>query len=63
MSFALIIPVKESLPDLQKLLKKAQPIFIPRIKMLIEMKRKGTSEISKRELMNRIGAGSQSIHN
>jgi len=63
MSFALIIPVKESLPDLRKLLKKAQPIFVPRIKMLIEMKKEGTSGISKRELMNRIGAGSQSIHN
>ncbi len=63
MSFALIIPVKESLSDLRRLLKKAQPIFVPRIKMLIEMKKEGTSGISKRELMNRIGAGSQSIHN
>lgn len=38
-------------------------MMMPRIKMLIEMKKEGEKGISKRELMNRIGASSQSIQN
>lgn len=63
MAKPLIIPVKEDLKDLRKLLKTSKPIFIPRIQMLIEMKKEGDKGISKRELMNRTGASSQSIHN
>ncbi len=63
MSFSLSIPVKESLKELRMLLKKSQPIFVPRLRMLIEMKKEGEIGISKRELMSRIGASSQSIHN
>lgn len=63
MSFALIISVQETLSDLKKLLKTVQPIFAPRIRMLIEIKKEGNKGVSKRELMNRIGASSQSIHN
>lgn len=63
MSFALIVPVQESLSDLKNLLKTVQPIFVPRIKMLIEIKKEDNKGVSKRELMNRIGASSQSIHN
>lgn len=63
MSSVLKIPVKESLSDLRKLLKVAKPIFVPRIKMLIEMKKEDEKGISKRELMNRIGASSQTIQN
>lgn len=63
MSKNLIIPVNEDLTELKKMLKKAKPIFVPRIKMLIEMRKEGDKGISKRELMARIGAGSQTIQN
>ncbi len=63
MASALIIPVKEDLTELRKLLKNASPMMIPRIKMLIEMKKEGEKGISKQELMDRIGVCSQSIQN
>jgi transposase len=63
MSFALIIPVKESLTELRSSLKKASVMLQPRIKMLIAIKRAGESGISKRALMDSVGASSQSIHN
>jgi transposase len=63
MSFALIVPVKESLVELRSLLKKASTMLQPRIKMLIVMKRAGENGISKRALMEDVGASSQSIHN
>lgn len=63
MSFALYIPVKETMSQLKVELKKAKPMFVPRIKMLIEMKKAGDAGISKRSLMELVGTGSQSIHN
>lgn len=63
MSLSLFIPVIESVKDLRILLKKSSPIFVPRIRMLIAMKEEGEKGISKRELMSRVGASSQSIHN
>jgi transposase len=63
MAKALIIPVKEDIATLRKLLKSSLPLFVPRIRMLIEMKKEGEQGISKRELMSRIGASSQAIHN
>lgn len=63
MAKALIIPVKEDIASLRKLLKNSLPLYIPRIMMLIEMKKEGENGISKRELMERIGASSQAIHN
>lgn len=63
MGKALIIPVKEDVATLRKLLKNSKPFFAPRIRMLIEMKKEGEQGISKRELMARIGASSQAIHN
>ena len=62
MSNALFIPVKETLPELRQHLKKATLMMQPRIKMLIAMKQAGEKGISKRSLMEDIGACSQSIH-
>ncbi|MCZ2355868.1 MAG: hypothetical protein LC115_04125 [Bacteroidia bacterium] len=63
MSFALYIPVSESLTELRKSLKSSSLMMQPRIKMLVAMKEAGSKGISKRELMDTIGASSQSIHN
>lgn len=63
MSHALIIPVRESLNELRACLKKASPMIQTRIKMLIAMKRAGKKGSSKRELMDTVGACSQSVHN
>lgn len=63
MSFALVVPVKESVSDLKILFRKSTPMMQPRIKMLIAIKKAGTEGISKRELMENVGASSQSIHN
>lgn len=63
MSFALYIPVKESLQELRKLLRKSSLMMQPRIKMVIAIKVAGESGISKRALMETVGVCSQSIHN
>ena len=63
MSFALFIPIKESMKELRLQLKNALPMLQPRIKMLIVMKKAGNTAVSKRELMDSVGACSQSIHN
>ncbi len=63
MSFALYIPIKETPQQLRKLLKGSSLMLQPRLKMLIAMKKAGESGISKRELMDSVGASSQSIHN
>lgn len=63
MSFALYIPVKESLQELKNLQKQASLMMHPRIKMLLLMKKAGDKGISKRELMDSVGVCSQSIHN
>lgn len=62
MSYALYIPVKETMKELRTALKAVNPMFVPRIKMLIEMKVAGEKGISKRCLMEAIGASSQSIN-
>lgn len=54
MSFALYVPVTESLSDLRGMLKKSSLMLQPRIKMLVAMKKAGEAGISKRELMNRV---------
>lgn len=56
------IPVTETLKELRTSLKAATPMIAPRIKMLIEMKKAGEEGISKRALMDNVGASSQSIH-
>jgi transposase len=63
MSYALYISVKESLQEFRKMLKHSSEMMQPRLKMLIEMKKSGDQAISKRELMDRVGVCSQSIHN
>ncbi len=63
MSFALFIPVKETVKELRVRLKKSSAMMEPRIKMLLAMKKAGSDGISKRELMESVGACSQSIHN
>lgn len=61
MATVLFIPVKESLKQLKQDHKKASNILRPRILMLIEMKKAGSSGISKRELVDKVGASGQSI--
>ena len=63
MSLVLQIVVKESLPELRKLLRQSLPMMQPRLKMLMLIKQAGDQGISKRELMSLTGACSQSIHN
>ena len=63
MSFALYIPVTESIQELRSVLKKCGLMMQPRLKMLIVMKKAGEAGISKRALMDIVGASSQSIHN
>lgn len=62
MSNALYIPVTETIKELRASLKRASPMIALRIKMLIAMKKAGKGGISKRELMDSVGASSQSIH-
>ena len=47
MSFALNIPVTESLKELRTRLKASSPMMAPRIKMLIEMKKQEIKEFQK----------------
>ena len=63
MSFALNIPVKETLAELKKLYRQQPLMMQPRLKMLIVMKQSEEKGISKRELMERVWVCSQSIHN
>jgi transposase len=63
MSNSLFIPVKESIKELRQLLKTSTPMLQPRLKMLISIKKMGDLGISKRALMEDVGACSQSIHN
>lgn len=63
MSYALYIPVTETVKELRSILKTSSPMIAPRIKMLLEMNKAGENGISKRELMDNVGASSQSIHN
>lgn len=63
MSSALYIPIKETTQELRTALKYSSAMFQVRIKMLLAMKKAGEKGISKRELMDTVGACSQSIHN
>jgi len=63
MSLPLHITVTESFKELKIKLKQSSLMMRPRINMLIIMKKSGESGISKRELMDSVGACSQSIHN
>ena len=61
MSAAKVIIVKESISELKILLKKSIPFIIPRIRMLLEMKKDETNGISKRRLAEIIGVNHNSI--
>jgi hypothetical protein len=63
MSNSLHVPVKESIKELRQMLKTSTPMLHPRLKMLICIKKMGDLGISKRALMEEVGACSQSIHN
>ena len=63
MSKPQIIPVKESVPELKKLLKKATPLIAPRIKMLLVEKLNAVNGISRRVLASEIGVDPNSITN
>ncbi len=55
------IPVKESLEELKRLLKKATPLIAPRIRVLIEMKKAEKTGISKRYLATAVGVNHNSV--
>ncbi len=55
-----IVSIKESTPELKKLLKHAKPLIAPRLRMLIEMKNHSNG-ISKRDLADRIGVNHNSV--
>ncbi len=63
MSHPKSIIVKESLQELKSLLKKSKQIFVPRIRMLIEIKSGRTQGISKRQLADLVGVNHNSIQN
>ncbi len=56
-----IIIIKEELTELKKILKKVKPIFIPRVRMLIEIKKSDNQAISKRVLAEIIDVNHNSI--
>ncbi len=56
-----IIIVKEEISDLKQKIKKVKPIFIPRIRMLIEIKKSENQAVSKRDLAEIIGVNHNSI--
>jgi hypothetical protein len=62
MSNSLFIPVKESVQELNILLKKSIPFLKPRIQLLLAMKKNGDNPISKRALMEQTGLCSYSVH-
>lgn len=61
MANPLNIEVRETIEELKKLLKRAKPMMVPRIQMLIEIKKNSPDGISKRELAERIGVNHNSI--
>lgn len=61
MSNSLLIPVKESVQELNTLLKKSIPFLKPRIQLLLTMKKNGNKPISKRALMEQTGLCSYSV--
>jgi len=56
-----IIEIREEISDLKKKIKKVKPIFIPRLRMLIEIKKSENQAISKRNLAEIIGVNHNSI--
>ena len=63
MAKALYIKVSEDRKILKSRLKKAKPWERPRLIMLLEMQKAGDEGITKKELMQRVGACGQSINN
>lgn len=61
MALPLTVPVKESVKELKRLLRRSSAMNHPRLKMLIEMKKAGEGGISKRALKEKIGVSGQSI--
>lgn len=55
------LPIKESLAELRHLLKKAAPLIVPRIRVLIEMKKTEKTGISKRSLAEAVGVNHNSV--
>ncbi|HEY8661409.1 MAG TPA: hypothetical protein VIL78_20410 [Hanamia sp.] len=55
------LPIKESLAELRRLLKKAAPLIAPRIRVLIEMKKTEKTGISKRSLAEAVGVNHNSV--
>jgi transposase len=56
-----VIPVKESVETLKRILKSSTPLIAPRIRMLIEIKKKEDIGISKRDLSEIVGSNQNSI--
>lgn len=60
MAFAKNITVKENSTELKHLLKKSKPLFVPRIRMLMEIK-KNEKALSKNTLAEKVGVNHNSI--
>ena len=63
MAIPKVILIKESKEELRRILKKSKPIIIPRIRMLLEMKKYEKEGVSKRQLAELIGVNHNSIQN
>ena len=61
MSNALYVKVEESEKEILKLIKKSIPMLVPRLKMLLAMKKAGEKGITKVELQESTGCCGQSI--
>lgn len=61
MSYALNIPVKESISEIRKLLRSVIPFLQPRLKLLLAMKKHNNNPVSKATLMNETGLCSYSV--
>jgi transposase len=56
-----LVLVNETISELKALLKSTKPIFVPRLRMLIEIKKHETAGISKRDLADLVGVNHNSI--
>jgi transposase len=63
MATARITPIKETTTELRTLLKTSIPMFQPRIRLLMVIKKYGANPVSKRALMEETGYSSDSVHN
>jgi len=56
-----LVSVNESISELKAFMKSSKPFFVPRIRMLIEIKKHESTGISKRDLADLVGVNHNSI--